>query len=159
MSAGHTHTRARTHVRTHNITQHNTTDTPHTHTCRVSHGHSWNQYQHNLTISYWYKIPLYFVTCSPLRSTHCGVFQPLRPRTSVEQDLWRHMALVGHNKRQAIACTNDDLTHWGRDKMAIILMTTFSNAFSWMKMYEFRLRFHWNLFLRGQFRIFQHWFR
>ena len=37
------------------------------------------------------------------------------------------------------------LTHWGRDKMEDIFQTTFSNAFSWMKMHE--LRFHWNLFL------------
>ena len=34
------------------------------------------------------------------------------------------------------------LTHWGRDKMAAISQTTYSNAFSWMKLYEFRLRFH-----------------
>ena len=26
------------------------------------------------------------------------------------------------------------LTHWGRDKMTTILQTTFSSAFSWMKM-------------------------
>ena len=32
--------------------------------------------------------------------------------------------------------------------MAAILQTLFSNAFSWMKMYEFRLRFHWSLFLK-----------
>ena len=31
------------------------------------------------------------------------------------------------------------LSHWGRDKMAAIFQRTFSNAFSWMKMYEFRL--------------------
>ena len=31
------------------------------------------------------------------------------------------------------------LTHWGRDKKTAISHTTFSNAFSWMKMYEFRL--------------------
>ena len=37
--------------------------------------------------------------------------------------------------------------------------TTFSNAFSWMKMLEFRLRFHWNLFRRIQLTKFQHWFR
>ena len=30
---------------------------------------------------------------------------------------------------------------------------------SWMKMYEFRLRFHWNLFLRLELTISQHWFR
>ena len=28
------------------------------------------------------------------------------------------------------------LTHWGRDKMAALFQTTFSNAFSWMKMYQ-----------------------
>ena len=39
------------------------------------------------------------------------------------------------------------LTHWGRDKMAAIFLTTFWNVFSWMKMYEFRLRFHWNVFI------------
>ena len=51
------------------------------------------------------------------------------------------------------------LTHWGRDKMAAIFQTTFSNAFSWMKMHEFRLRFHWSLFPRVQLTKFQHWFR
>ena len=51
------------------------------------------------------------------------------------------------------------LTHWGRDKMDAILQTTFSSAFSWMKMFEFRLKFHWSLFLRLQLTIFHHWFR
>ena len=37
------------------------------------------------------------------------------------------------------------LSHWDRDKMAAILQTTFSNAFSCLKMYELRLRFHWSL--------------
>ena len=51
------------------------------------------------------------------------------------------------------------LTHWGLDKMATISQTTLSNAFSWMKMLEFRLRVHWNLFLRVQLMIFPHWWR
>ena len=51
------------------------------------------------------------------------------------------------------------LTHWGRDKMAAISQTTFSNAFSWMKMYEFRLRFHQSLLLRFELTIFQLRFR
>ena len=51
------------------------------------------------------------------------------------------------------------LTHWGRDKMDAISQTTFSNAFSLMKMYEFRLRFHWSLFIRSELTIYQHWFR
>ena len=50
-------------------------------------------------------------------------------------------------------------THWGRDKMAAISQTTFSDAFSWMKMYEFRLRFHWSLFSGIELTISQHWFR
>ena len=47
------------------------------------------------------------------------------------------------------------LTHWGRDKMDAISQTTFSNAFSWMKIYQFRFRFHWRI----QLTTFQHWFR
>ena len=53
----------------------------------------------------------------------------------------------------------DGLTHWGRDKMAAIFQTTFSNRFSWMKMYELWLKFQWNLFRGVQLTIFQHWFR
>ena len=37
--------------------------------------------------------------------------------------------------------TASELTHWGWDKIAAIFQT-FWNAFSWMRMYEFRLRFH-----------------
>ena len=51
------------------------------------------------------------------------------------------------------------LTHWGRDEMNNISQTTFSNVFSSMKMFEFRLKFHWSLFPRVQLTIFQHWFR
>ena len=50
------------------------------------------------------------------------------------------------------------LIHWGRDKMPDISQTL-SNAFSWMKIYEFRLVFHWSLFLRVQSTTSQHWFR
>ena len=51
------------------------------------------------------------------------------------------------------------VTHWGRNNMAAISQTTLSNAFSWMKMLQFRLKFHWSWFLRVQLTIFQHWFR
>ena len=51
------------------------------------------------------------------------------------------------------------LTHWGRKKMDAISQTTFWSAFSWMEMFEFRLKFHWSLFLRVKLTIFQHWFR
>ena len=36
------------------------------------------------------------------------------------------------------ACT--PLTHWSRNEISIILQTTFSNAFSWMKIYWFRIK-------------------
>ena len=36
------------------------------------------------------------------------------------------------------------------DKMAAILQTIFSVAFSWMKSFVFWLKFHWSLFLRVQ---------
>ena len=51
----------------------------------------------------------------------------------------------------------NELTHWGRHKMATISQTTLSNSFSWVKMLEFRS--HWNLFHRVQLTMFQHWFR
>ena len=35
----------------------------------------------------------------------------------------------------------------------------FQNTFSWMKMCEFRLRFHWSLFPRVKLTIFHPWFR
>ena len=55
--------------------------------------------------------------------------------------------------------TKYTLPHWGRDKMADISQTTFSNVFSSMKMFEFRLKFHWSLFPRVQLTKFQHCFR
>ena len=48
---------------------------------------------------------------------------------------------------------------WSWDKMAAIFQTTLPNAFSWMKMFEYRLRFHRSLFISVQLIIFQHWFR
>ena len=38
----------------------------------------------------------------------------------------------------------EDLTHWGRDKIDVILQTL-SNSFSLVKIYWFRLKFHWSL--------------
>ena len=49
------------------------------------------------------------------------------------------------------------LTHWGCDKMVIILQMTFWNAL--MKMHEFRLKFHGSLFLGFQFTMCKHWFK
>ena len=51
------------------------------------------------------------------------------------------------------------LTHGGWDKIAAIMQMTFLNALSWMKMYEFQLKIHCNLFLRFELTISQDWFR
>ena len=64
-----------------------------------------------------------------------------------------------HIREQKPNSSVTQLTHWGRDKMAAIFQTTFSNAFSWMKMFKLRLRFHWSLFPRVKLTIFEHWFR
>ena len=41
-----------------------------------------------------------------------------------------------------------ELTYWGRDKMAAISQTTFSNAFSWLKMHKFQFRLYLALFAK-----------
>ena len=41
-----------------------------------------------------------------------------------------------------VVTDSSGLTHWGHDEMAAIFQMTFSNAFSSMKMYEFRLKVH-----------------
>ena len=43
--------------------------------------------------------------------------------------------------------------------MPFIFQTAYSNAFYWIRMYEFQLKFHWSLFLRVQLTISHHWFR
>ena len=49
------------------------------------------------------------------------------------------------------------LTHWDRNKMVTILQTTFWNAFSWMQIGVFWLKYHWNFFPKAQLTIIQHW--
>ena len=50
------------------------------------------------------------------------------------------------------------LSHLPLDKMAAMSQTIFSDAFSLMKIFEFRLKLSWNLFLRVQLTTTQHWF-
>ena len=62
------------------------------------------------------------------------------------------------DKTWNLSCKVIPLTHWGRNKMTAISKTTFPKAFSWMKFDDFRLIFHWSLFLRLELTIFLHWF-
>ena len=52
-----------------------------------------------------------------------------------------------------------ELSHWSRNNMAVMFQTTFSNAVSWTKIYQFWLKFHWNLIVKVQLTIVQHWLR
>ena len=83
--------------------------------------------------------------------THICVTRPqwVNADVSDHDTTWCNMIHVLHKA----------LTHWGRDKMDAISQTTFSSAFSWMKMFELQLKFHWSLFLRDQLTIFHHCFR
>ena len=58
-----------------------------------------------------------------------------------------------------VVCWSSCLNTLRPSKMDAISQTTFSSAFSCMKMFEFRFEFHLSLFLRVQWTIFQHWFR
>ena len=51
------------------------------------------------------------------------------------------------------------LSHLLLDKMASVSQTIFSDAFSWMKIFVFWLKYHWSVFLSVQLTITQHWFR
>ena len=68
--------------------------------------------------------------------------------------LWH--AIAPHNFK-LVADLYGGITHWGRDKMIAILLI-FSNAFSFVKIYQFRLKYHRSLLLKAQLIIFQHWF-
>ena len=64
---------------------------------------------------------------------------------------FRVISLVMWKSYDYHIASEETSTHWGQNKMVAISQTTISNAFSWMKTYELRLTFHWNLFLRIQF--------
>ena len=70
--------------------------------------------------------------------------------TVLQESLWKKILLYVIFKWFTVTLINSIVTHWTRNKVAAIFQTTFSNAFSWMKINKLRLRFHWNLFSRVQ---------
>ena len=79
-----------------------------------------------------------------------------RADTAVKMN-WKHSHprlgwLNDHPVQQHIyvALGGDELTHLPLDNLAGKLQTTFSIAFFSMKTFEFRLKFHWSLFLKVQ---------
>ena len=80
--------------------------------------------------------------------------------SGIQKFSFRKMPLkISYAKWHLFGLGLNELTHWGRDKMTAISQTILSNAFSWMKMLELRLKFHWSLFPRVQLTIYKHWFR
>ena len=60
----------------------------------------------------------------------------------IQQELAQLTMLEVEQRELRVETQQVGWTQWGRDKMAAIVQTTFSNAFSWMKVYKFWLRFH-----------------
>ena len=71
-----------------------------------------------------------------------------------------HFLWILHNKHPIARLWGNlcSLTHWGQDKMADFSQA-FSKPFSSVRIYEFRLIFHWCFFLMVKLTIFQYWFR
>ena len=109
-------------------------------------------------------------SCENGFSTSCEIGLRWVPHNSIIDSIGsgngtvRQQAITWANALSDLCChmpslDYNELTHWGRDEMAAIFQTPFANGFSWMKLYEFRLKFHWSLFLGVELTIFQHWFR
>ena len=60
----------------------------------------------------------------------------IRPGKVPEWIIYHRVSIYTYTVSQ-LKSTRFGLTHWGRDKMAAIFQTTFSSAFSWMKMFKF----------------------
>ena len=85
-----------------------------------------------------------------IRSRRQYFNQPLhRQLRALANVHWTPGKCASNDFCQAVHRRQIALTHWGRDKMAAIFQTTFSNAFSSMKIYEFLLKFHRLKFPRG----------
>ena len=67
---------------------------------------------------------------------------------SVRLDVTRVIVLAAFNQVPKTSCKS--ISHWAPRQVTTISQMTFSNAFSWMKTYEFPLRLHWSLSLKVQ---------
>ena len=122
-----------------------------------------NKYVYDLMISsdtVW-SIPCLFIAwwsqLTRFGQYHMPVYSLVK--SILTQPGWYHACLGPDDVNRCSSLDTMQLTHWDRDKLAAIFQPTFSNVFSRIKMYEFRLRFHWTLFLWVQLIIFQRWFR
>ena len=99
----------------------------------------------------------------------CQMWKCLKWMAFADRFLWNWMGnyfkitlpwcFLFHERLCATAWTKDlPLTHWGPDKMADILQTTFQNAFSWMKHLNYKHNFIYRcLFVRRHHYLNQWW--
>ena len=77
-------------------------------------------------------------------SLFCNHELSYKINSKMDGDKWQYQQYhITYNRTCMVWCETvlfKEWTHWGREIMAIISQTTFSNAFSWMKIYEFRRR-------------------
>ena len=79
-----------------------------------------------------------------------------------QNDPWHKLIIIGRLQRIGIDIVGyfgHDITYWGKDKMAAILETTFSNSFFCVKIFVFCFKFHLKLFLNVQLTISRHLFK
>ena len=113
----------------------------------------WVYYRPNANIVYQGVCRSLLDKLSPLKFGVCDISPHNYGRHWHAPDCYLWVGKVPVNQRGYYKCNTPcwqmpGLTHWGRDEIDAILQTTFSNAFYWMKMYWFRLKYHWSLFPR-----------
>ena len=135
----------------------------------------------NVSIWWWHHnntiMPGFILSCCDLKPHFHAIqkFCPYWPRKTAENGSWhvkccrylvpfsKSWSIKGLGKCYPCMLTNSinsvgwgvSSTHWGWNKMAVILQT-FWNIFSWMKIFGFWSKFYWNWFPRE---ICHHWFR
>ena len=97
--------------------------------------------------------------CSIVFLGHPSNFKVTRYKTSPILTQIGRFRTIGRSQLSNPSDLPCCLTHWSWDKMADIFQTTLLNAFSWMKMCDFRQKFHWIFFLRNWLIMNHHWFR
>ena len=85
-------------------------------------------------VSTWWRH--HIVTVSKIFAYHKDHLRVVILFVSVHNDVLISLNMHMYDMDERLGITR--LLQWGRDKMADISLTTFSNAFSWIKICEFR---------------------
>ena len=88
----------------------------------------------------------------------CSKYLPNEPCMPTKQSKTCRLRWI-HNMADVYLMFLSPSIHWDLNKMATILQTKISNAFSLMEITAVWLKFHWALFPRVQLALNQQWFR